>query len=72
MIRKDLSLSLTDAQYDSLLHAITATIEQWHELGMPNSAVSGLRRAGMALVDGWEKAPQKMSPAKKRYPKKAS
>jgi len=66
MIRKDLTLSLTDAQYDSLLHAVTTTIEQWHELGMPNSAISGLRRAGMALVDSWEKAPQKMPPSKRR------
>jgi len=69
MIRKDVTVSLTDAQYDSLLHAITSTIEQWHELGMPNGAVSGLRRAGMAISDAWEKAPQKMPPSKRRYPK---
>lgn len=72
MIRKDVTVSLTDAQYDSLLHAITSTLEVWAEIGMPSGARSGLRRAGMALSDAWEKAPQKMPPSKRKYPKKAA
>jgi hypothetical protein len=72
MIRKELTVSLTDAQYDSLLHAATMTLEVWAETGMSSGARSGLRRAIMAISDAWDKAPQKMPPSKRRYPKKAS
>lgn len=66
MIRKDVTVSLTDAQYDSLLHAITSTLEMWAEVGMAPGARSGLRRAGLAISEAWEKAPQKAPPSKRK------